>query len=574
MNVSAWKESLRPTSLGFGLGFRPCHYEEILANPPKGLDWLEVISENFIGVGGRPRSILEQARDRYPVALHGVGLSIGSPDPIRNTYLAGLKNLVTWLRPPLISDHLCFTSVGRHNSHDLLPVVYTNGMLERIADRLNMLQDFLGQQFLLENPSAYVAYKDNDYTEIEFFLRLIEKTGCGVLLDVNNLFVNQMNLNLDPLVYLNALPAASVHQIHLAGHTIESNELGTVRIDTHDHPICDEVWMLYQKAIHKFAKAAVMIEWDAEIPPLETLLQGLGKARELKSLIASSSDVTPVTSLPQQINRVSCTDQTIQTLFSVTTDFEGVAPADKRLEILSSKLPVPRDLGARVYNGAYFARLRDVLKDDFPTLAGVTTGEAFDAIVLSYLQKLPPAAESVSELGNHLSSYLRDHPIPQFDFGVPQIVLSELAALDRARSEAFTAVDEARPLPLGVISEIKPDLWESVRFGLSKSIRRLTLTHDGLTVWQAVHDGDPVEPPAVKVCEVLVWRHNFNSRHIELSHMEVALIDGCLAGKSFSSIGQLLFSSTLGTEEDATADLVKALVRCFELGLVTDIQMS
>jgi len=218
--------------LGHGVGLRPKHYSTIIESKPK-VDWFEVISENYMGVGGRPRLHLDKIRQDYPIVLHGVGLNIGSVDALRADYLKKLKELASWVKPALISDHLCWTGVGGKNTHDLLPLPYTETALEHVCERVSRVQEILGRSILLENPSAYVAFENSDMSEAEFLYELCRVTGCKVLLDLNNLFVNQKNLGWNPKKYFEILPANFVGQFHLAGHSIS----GDVRIDTHDHPV-------------------------------------------------------------------------------------------------------------------------------------------------------------------------------------------------------------------------------------------------------------------------------------------------------------------------------------------------
>jgi uncharacterized protein (UPF0276 family) len=267
--------SLRP-SLGFGLGLRVDHYEPILADHPE-VDWFEALTENYLVPGGKPLDYLTRIRERYPLVLHGVSLSIGSTQPLDRTYLAQVKALAARLEPEWVSDHLCWTGIAGRNMHDLLPLPYTEEALANVVERVRTVQDILGRHILLENVSSYVSYRDSQVTEWQFLREIAERADCLILLDVNNIYVSSVNHEFDPLDYLNTIPVDRVQQIHLAGHENHGDYL----IDTHDHPVPDPVWELYSAALRRFGSVSTMIERDANIPPLEELCSELDAAREL-----------------------------------------------------------------------------------------------------------------------------------------------------------------------------------------------------------------------------------------------------------------------------------------------------
>jgi len=265
-----------PAPLGFGLGLRVDHYEAILAdNPP--VDWFEALTENYLVPGGKPLDNLMRIRERFPVVMHGVSLSIGSTQPLDRTYLAQVKALAARLEPEWVSDHLCWTGVAGRNMHDLLPLPYTEEALANVVERVRTVQDVLGRRILLENVSSYVSYRDSQVTEWQFLREIAERADCLILLDVNNIYVSSVNHEFDPLEYLNAIPVDRVQQIHLAGHENQGDYL----IDTHDHPVPDPVWELYGAALRRFGSVSTMIERDANIPPLEELCAELDAARQL-----------------------------------------------------------------------------------------------------------------------------------------------------------------------------------------------------------------------------------------------------------------------------------------------------
>ena len=264
------------TLSGFGLGLRREHYRDFL-DQRIDVDFVEIISENFMVDGGQPRHILRRIRDRYPVALHGVSMSIGSADGLRSDYLSRLKALVDEIAPVFVSDHLSWSRFGSFNSHDLLPVPYTEEALATVCANVAQAQDVLGRTMLFENPSSYVAFDGADMSEWEFLAEMTRRTGCELLLDVNNVYVSAVNHGFDPLDFIAGLPFDRVRQIHLAGHT----QGDAVLIDTHDQPVCDEVWQLYAYVMARAGRVATMIERDADVPPLPALLDELAVARRI-----------------------------------------------------------------------------------------------------------------------------------------------------------------------------------------------------------------------------------------------------------------------------------------------------
>jgi uncharacterized protein (UPF0276 family) len=261
---------------GYGLGLRREHYTEFLTTDVP-IDFVEVISENFMVDGGQPRHILRQIRERYSVVLHGVSMSIGSADGLRRDYLLRLKALVDEIEPQFVSDHLSWSRIEGFNSHDLLPLPYTAEALDIVCNNIDMAQEVLGRAMLFENPSSYLNFGGADMTEWEFIAAMSKRTGCGLLLDVNNVYVSAANHGFDAHAFLAGIPADRVRQIHLAGHSQGTDLL----IDTHDSPVIDGVWSLYAKARSLCGSVATMIERDDNIPPLPELLAELDIARQL-----------------------------------------------------------------------------------------------------------------------------------------------------------------------------------------------------------------------------------------------------------------------------------------------------
>ena len=262
--------------LGFGLGLRPDHYEDIVEHRPQ-VDWFEVISENYMVPGGKPLRWLDEVRETYPLVMHGVSLSIGSVDPLDADYLAQLKALADRIEPHWFSDHLCWTGVDHVNMHDLLPLPYTEEALAYVGDRIKQVQDHVGRRFLIENVSSYVTYNESSLSEWDFLTAVAEHADCGILLDINNIFVSSFNHGFDPKTYVDAIPVERVYQYHLAGHTHH----GTHIVDTHDHPVVEDVWSLFRYAAERFGPVSTMIERDDHIPPLADLLEELERAKSI-----------------------------------------------------------------------------------------------------------------------------------------------------------------------------------------------------------------------------------------------------------------------------------------------------
>lgn len=260
---------------GFGLGLRPEHYADFITQK-QPLEWLEILSDNYLVAGGKPLFYLDKIRRDYPVVMHGVAMNIGSLDPLDYNYLSAIKQLAKRVEPVLISDHLCWTGVHNQHLHDLLPLPYTDECISHVAGRIVQIQDFLGHRLVIENLSSYLQ-SNTGMSEWEFISSVCQQADCDLLLDINNIFVSSHNHGFDPLDYIHGIPAQRVRQIHLAGHSQHENYL----IDTHDQPICDEVWQLYQQTIDHLGFIPTMIERDGNIPALSELLTEIDHARKI-----------------------------------------------------------------------------------------------------------------------------------------------------------------------------------------------------------------------------------------------------------------------------------------------------
>jgi hypothetical protein len=275
--------------LGYGVGLRDAHFAHLMRTPPDewGVDWFEIVSENFIGHHGFAAAVLERVAAHRPVAMHGVSLSIGSTAPLDEDYLDEVAALAERVAAAWVSDHLCWTGVAGYNSHDLLPMPLTEASLAHVVERIRRVQDRLARPLVLENPSSYLAFRSDQMPEWEYIARMAEAAECGLLLDVNNVWVSGMNHGFDPAAYIEAIPAERIVQIHLAGPT----DCGTHFLDTHDKPVRDEVWPLYRLAQERTGGVSALLEWDDAIPPWEGMIAELDKARLAD---AAPSEATPL----------------------------------------------------------------------------------------------------------------------------------------------------------------------------------------------------------------------------------------------------------------------------------------
>lgn len=260
-----------------GIGLRSEHYSDLLEVRPN-VGWLEIHPENYFGEGGKPRYFLEKIRAHYPISFHGVGLSIGSSDELNLAHLKKLRDLSKQFEPIFVSEHLSWSSIKGKYVHDLLPIPYTAESLVHFVSRINQIQEYLQRQILIENVSSYLEYESSSYMESEFLAQLAQQTGCGILLDINNLYVNFHNHGWDPQLYLKKIPKESVQEIHLAGFTENNYGDGTILIDTHNKPVAQEVWDLYRQAVAYFGKIPTLIEWDKDLPELSILIAEAKKA--------------------------------------------------------------------------------------------------------------------------------------------------------------------------------------------------------------------------------------------------------------------------------------------------------
>ncbi len=470
-----------------------------------------------MSVGGYPRSILTKLREIYPLAFHGVGLSIGSTEPLRPSYLKELRALISEFAPFLVSDHLSWTRHGGHTSHDLLPIPYTQEALAHVQRRVESVQDFLGRKIYLENPSAYVSWNTSQMSEPEFLRELCARTGCGVLLDLNNLVVNSHNLGQDPQSYLREIAKADVGQFHLAGHS----RSGLLRVDTHDEAPDIETIRLFQQAQMLWPQARPLLEWDDKLPEFSELLEvtrGLSSATAQKlSSVASHADSaerSQVEAGPLKGRGEACTSKTVRRVDSTLAEAQeklwtfvhnrrGVAPFIEEIPNVFSNLPGHPVAGVHVYNSGYFARIHETLGKVFPALQAVCQ-EAFREIVKDYLEQYRPKGDSVDFAGEHLVEFLAASNYED-DIGVPGRVLADIAAYELARLQVFLAADD-QSLTMEQLHTLRPDQWLQLKLSIGPNVRLLDFEYDVVETVHQLRNGEQPPPPERMPQRVLVAR--------------------------------------------------------------------
>lgn len=527
-------------TLGFGLGLRPKHYPHIFEHWPE-VDWFEIISENFMDTDGRPRRNLERIRERYPVAMHGVALSIGTVDPLNSEYLKKLKALTRWLEPAWITDHVCWTGIAHKNTHDLLPVPYTEEALKHIVTRIRQVQDMLERPLALENPSTYLEFKTSHIPESEFIARMAEESGCNLLLDVNNVYVTCYNHRLDPKAYIDALPLDKVIQIHLSGHS----NMDTHIIDTHDDHVVDEVWSLYKYVVHQSGRIPnTMVEWDDRIPAWDVLYAELGKA---KAAAASASNYAPLPDLascetPYMANLVTPLHEAQSVMQQAI--LQGLRLDTRPSEWIRAKKEFgPADqLG--VYVNAYRFRLRDVTAEDYPILKQYLGDDSFRELIHDFVETTHSSHFNIGRYALKLPQFMANQPHGD-------AFAMELCQLETAIAQ-LTDPEETTPLePHHLAGMTAETLMESV-LAPRAALQLFAFDYPVNDYFIAsVEDTSPPRPAKEKTF-LAVFRHEDIVWRMPLAENEYALLQTLFSG---IPIGRALeiTQQKLGLAEDECA---------------------
>lgn len=508
---------------GFGLGLRTQHYADFLARK-QPLDWLEIITDNYLIDGGKPLAVIDAIRRDYPVAMHGVAMSIGASQGVDVPYLQRVKALADRIEPLWVSDHLCWTGPGPEQLHDLYPLPYTDESARHVIAQIRRAQDVLGRRLVLENVSSYIRYRHDSASEWQFLAHIAQEADCLLLVDVNNIYVSSVNHGFDPLTYLHALPAHRVQQIHLAGHSDNGDHI----IDTHDHPVAQPVWDLYAQACQRFGAVAAMIERDDHIPPLAELLDEMAIARRV-----AAEHVAP----PEPVAITSIT-------LAPTADLTGLAAVQRHFadRVLANALPpeMPEDLitgRLPIYHHAYRARLAEVLADTYAKTCLYMGSDTFEAHARDYAVAHPPRTRSLNRYGEGLVGTLRaaypDNP-----------ELHELAQLDW---DLRTRFDSADVPTLETAAAQASDTWTTRPGVLHPSALLRAIMTNVVGVWNAIHTDDDV-PEAVALpapATLLVWRKGHQPHFRTLDAAEAAWVQALHAGASVHDACAALLGSGL-----------------------------
>jgi hypothetical protein len=436
------------------------------------------------------------------------------------------------VEPLFVGDHLCWTALGGRESHDLLPVACTEAVLAHVAARVAHVQERLGRPLLLENASAYVAFRARELEEADFLAELARRTGCGVLLDVNNLVVNAANLGVDPKRALDALPAEAVGYLHLAGHAV----LPDVRVDTHDAAVPSAVWALYEAAVQRFPRAGVIVERDEAIPPYAELVAEVEEARRRHAAVArpgaphappDGARGEPRGGAPPPASQPAWPELQRDFFARIVDQPLGREQADLG-GLLDESLPVRAARGLRVYSDAYAAGLRRALATHFAALARVLAPADFERLAAAYLRAHPPRSFDFVRLGASLPAFVAGFAFAS-DYGVPRAVLVELAALEQAQLEVQNAPDPERAVPPTELAALAPEDWERVRFRFAPAFRVVRTQHDVAPVIAAAAAGRDPERPAAGAVAYLVSRAGEGVRTERLAPREADALEALLA---------------------------------------------
>lgn len=525
--------SLTRQRAGFGLGLRTPHYQDFL-NERQPLDWLEIISDNYLVDGGKPLRVLDRLRQDYPIAMHGVAMSLGASTGVDMQYLQRLKTLVDRVEPLWVSDHLCWIGHGPHQLHDLYPLPYTDEAAHHVVTQIRRAQDVLQRRLVIENVSSYLSFPVAAASEHQFLAYVAEEADCLLLVDVNNVHVSSVNHGFDALDYLRALPAHRVQQIHLAGHSIRDDHL----IDTHDHPVSEAVWALYAEARALFGPVATMIERDADIPPLADLLRELSYAREVAQKIDQARPGREE-DIGQQ-REAPTWSPTIVSGRSGSAATLAELQAQLAASVLSTDDPLSTAVAAReryahpraevrvaVYHNAYRSRLAEVLADSY-TRTSAYLGDEFDRQARDYAVSNPPTERSLSRYGVTFP----DHLAARFPANSE---LRELAQLDWDLRSRFDGPDwPALDAPAAQADEAST--WLQRPSPLHPSLLLRTVTTNVVQLWKALDTDDEV--PAVDQLPVpltlMTWRKDLQPQFQTLDPEQAQFIDELARGASIA----------------------------------------
>ena len=529
-------------SLGFGLGLRPSHYDYIDKHHPN-VDWFEIISENYMDTDGRPKRRLAEIKERYPIVMHGVSLSIGTIDPLNSDYLKQLKRLMDWVNPAWVSDHLCWTGVAHRNVHDLLPVPYTEESLKHIVERIKQVQDYLERPMAFENPSTYLEFNSSSMPEAEFIARMVEESGCWLLLDVNNVYVSCYNHRLDPKSYIDSMPLDRVVQVHLAGH----ENYDTHIVDTHNRPVIDEVWSLYRYLLSQCDhRPNTMIEWDDDIPEFPVLYAELEKARSQRDAVNHPLILPQFNS--RNINRpcaiaTPLVDEQQWLQHSIVSGNADELELQKRIKSKTHFLPSDQLL---VYINAYRYRLFDVVYEDYPVMHHYLGAKPFERLLWQYIQATQSSHYNIARFSLGFPSFiLTQLPEDRFAFELSQLEATLLSLFDAPESEVLSSES---------LTQVTEAVLLTATLVTRKALSCLIFTYAVNDYYQGVMDNlSPAPPVELRSTRVVVFRDEDILWRLEMDSLEFSVFERLRQGQPLGEALTCLLSDQ--TSEDPN-DLV------------------
>lgn len=546
----------RATCAGFGLGLRTTHYADFLAKK-QPLDWLEIITDNFLVEGGKPLVMLDAIRRDYPMAMHGVAMSIGAANGIDEVYLRKVKALAQRIEPLWISDHLCWTGPSPEQLHDLYPMPYTDEAARHVIEQIQRAQDILQRQLVLENVSSYIDFQHNSASEWQFLAHIAQQADCLLLVDVNNIYVSSVNHRFDPLDYLRALPAHRVQQIHLAGHS----DHGDYIVDTHDHPVVPAVWDVYAQACALFGPVATMIERDDHIPPLPDLLDELAIARGIAAKVfAAPRSAEVIISVPEPVQQSSTAARVElahlqRRIGDYILDLPTPVGSVPALQLVRAVPGVDSAQRLGIYHNAYRVRLAEVLTESFSKTNLYMGSDTFYDEAVAFAVRQPPLARSLSRYGEHFPAFLAaqypDNP-----------ELYELAQLDWDLRSRFDGRDvmalSAEAAQLGASEH--GVTWLTWPAPLHPSLILRTLRTNVTQIWRAIEDD--VDVPEVQFYEgakfIAVWRKGLQPHFQTMDSDQAAFLTSLQAGQSIDEAANALAGTDALPEPQRLAGWLQA----------------
>lgn len=547
---------------GIGIGLRAPHYRDFLERRPD-VDWIEVHTENYLARSGRDWQVLATLRRDYPVSLHGVGLGLGSVHGFSEDHLRRVRALVREIEPALVSEHLSWGALRDRQLNDLLPVQLDRAMLDLLAARIGRVQEVLGRAILVENVSSYVRFRGDAMSEAEFLALLARRTGCGVLLDVNNLAVNQHNHGEDALAAIAALDPGSVGEIHLGGHLVTEHGL----VDHHGDRVALQVWALYRAALARFGAVPALIEWDTDLPALDVLLEESEMARRIAAEV--SVDAGARLALPSS----GATKQESPGMSAGTPDPDtlqqalGAALFDAGRD--AGLAPWLRGDAARlgIYRGNLHAHWRRALQSSHPVLRQLVGDAFFDALAVRYGRARPSQDPDLNRFGAGLADFLEGFA-PAADLPY----LPDMARLEWRVHESFYAPDAAGGLahPATLLAGMDPQAFEAGRAILHPSLRLHASNWAIVPLWQAHQPDGPAFPEAMAAgSHALAWRPRFEVQVEAIGAAEHAALSILAAGGTFGAALDAAFA--LDQDFDVAAHLGRWLGQGGAAGIVIAI---